>query len=486
MIYIVIAIAPIIFLFVYFKIQGMQHTINLSTGAKNSLQIKNKELREELDALTKKLSEARETVADLKFKEISQEKWKAQQHTLFEDQKREIEREIAEKEKILKENDILQEKLSKTQETVADLEFKEISQENWEKQQKIILEEQKHAIAEKESMLIRRLKQFKEEQTRIKDDILFAIDENLSEKGKAYKWISGLIADIKIWIAESKRDTGELIKTKRTASSQARVDVLLNEKRQLEIENSMLKYHLEYIKTLIPEVDTIVEYNDFEYQKDDAYNPSRFLAKEEYSLLSDTEKNIRALEYYKQRKKSNWEIGRDFEMFIGYDLEKKGFNVIYFGIEKKLNDLGRDLIAKNSKKTYVIQCKYWSQEKEIHEKHLAQLYGTYIMYKLENPSEKNVDAVLVTHTTLSEVAKKFAKMLGIKTEENKELGEYPLIKCNVGKDENGLTTKIYHLPMDQQYDKIIIDRTEGDFMAFTVQEAEKKGFRRAFKWHGAI
>lgn len=54
-----------------------------------------------------------------------------------------------------------------------------------------------------------------------------------------------------------------------------------------------------------------------------------------------------------------------------------------------------------------------------------------------------------------------------------------MIKCNIG--SNG--EKIYHLPFDQQYDKTRIDK-KGEFYAKTTEEAEKKGFRRAFKWHG--
>jgi hypothetical protein len=43
----------------------------------------------------------------------------------------------------------------------------------------------------------------------------------------------------------------------------------------------------------------------------------RTASDEEYNNLSDTEKNIRVLEYYKKRKKRNWEIGKDFERYIG-------------------------------------------------------------------------------------------------------------------------------------------------------------------------
>ncbi|WP_439794691.1 sunset domain-containing protein [Turicimonas muris] len=41
--------------------------------------------------------------------------------------------------------------------------------------------------------------------------------------------------------------------------------------------------------------------------------------------------------------------------------------------------------------------------------------------------------------------------------------------------------KIYHLPFDQQYDKTRIDKP-GEYWVKTVKEAEKLGFRRAYRW----
>ena len=51
-------------------------------------------------------------------------------------------------------------------------------------------------------------------------------------------------------------------------------------------------------------------------------------------------------------------------------------------------------------------------------------------------------------------------------------------ECNIG-----IEGKIYHLPFDQQYDSTIIEGKD-EFMALTVAEAEKAGFRRAYRWHG--
>jgi len=321
----------------------------------------------------------------------------------------------------------------------------------------------------------------KYKQNEIKLDIIDLIETNLSDRASANNWLSPMIADIKMILFQKSLVEDDFIKGKRDDYSLIKINRLKDKIKTLYEENTVFKYQIEYIKTLIPEVDDIIEYDEFYNSDDDS--PSNYLSKGEYEKLSDTEKNKKALEYYKKRKKKNWEIGRDFERYIGYLYEKDNFEVEYFGIEKKFNDLGRDLIVKDKNITTIIQCKYWSKNKIIHEKHIAQLFGTITKYKIDNPCE-NVIGLFVSHTVLSDEAKNFCKALNIYLKENVEMGAYPLIKCNVGRDKEGSKSFIYHLPMDQQYDKILINKTEGDCYAFTIEEAESKGFRRAWKWHG--
>ena len=164
-------------------------------------------------------------------------------------------------------------------------------------------------------------------------------------------------------------------------------------------------------------------------------------------------------------------------MFIGYEYEKQGYKVTYCGITEKLNDKGRDLIAQKDNEILIIQCKNWSKYKEIHENHICQLYGTTIQFNIENNSLFKATPVFVTSASLSDTARKFAKYLGIKVIENKKFEEFPRIKCNINGKE-----KIYHLPFDQQYDRTIIGDRKGEFFAWNVDEATKKGFRRAKKY----
>lgn len=270
------------------------------------------------------------------------------------------------------------------------------------------------------------------------------------------------------------------------------INEIREDAREIAEQNREAQYQLAYLLELFP---TLQEVLDCEFSQLPIIEVSElsnydhtldYLSKEEYDSLSVTDRNQLALDrYVKSRSKTKWQIGRDYELYIGYRFEKKGFKVDYYGSYMGIEDLGRDLIVDDTNGiTHIVQCKYWSKEKQIHEKHITQLYGTVACYCFEhNLPKKYVDGIIITNIQLSSTAKKMAKYLGIKYEENVPLGEYPRIKCNLGKDEYGWTTKIYHLPFDQQYDKTKINQS-GEFMATTVKEAENAGFRRAYKWHG--
>ncbi len=148
-------------------------------------------------------------------------------------------------------------------------------------------------------------------------------------------------------------------------------------------------------------------------------------------------------------------------------------------IVKGFEDFGRDLICKKGHKTEIVQCKCWSQHRVIREKHIMQLFGTTILYRITE-NIRDVEPIFATTTELSEEAKMVAKELRIKVVE-KKLERYPMIKCNINPSSK---EKIYHLPFDQQYDRVVIGNAEGELYAETIEEAENAGFRRAFKWKG--
>lgn len=257
-----------------------------------------------------------------------------------------------------------------------------------------------------------------------------------------------------------------------------------------------LKYQLEYYENLFPwlvefkseDIDDLISQILDKKKKGEEYieepdDPAKkWLTSAEYEKLPRVEKYQLALDRYWQKKKTKWELGRDYERYIGYLYESKGYNVYYQGIIEGLADLGRDLVAIKNNNVEIVRCKYWSKEKQIHEKHIFQLYGTATAYKIDH-IKADVSACFVTSTTLSERAKQFAKELRIKTIENFPHEPYPFVKCNVSKRDG---TKIYHLPFDQQYDRTIIEQERNERYARTVKEAEELEFRRAFRWRGEL
>jgi hypothetical protein len=52
-----------------------------------------------------------------------------------------------------------------------------------------------------------------------------------------------------------------------------------------------------------------------------------------------------------------------------------------------------------------------------------------------------------------------------------------MIKCTI--NENG--EMLYHLPFDQQYDKIIMTKSNRKYYS-SAKDAEKIGYRHVYKW----
>lgn len=340
---------------------------------------------------------------------------------------------------------------------------------------------------------------------RVKED-----EENIQkiakQKTMGFPWLAEAYADY-FTLKEGKLASYLDHKSHPAHTTAAIVRNIKKEKRELLKQNRVIKYQIIYLEKLFPWISEFITYDeneeipvrvDDDSSDVDAEDRVRdYLSQEEYRSLPSVERNQRALDrYLENRNKSKWAIGRDYEMYVGYLYEKKGYTVQYKGIVDGFEDLGRDLIAKKDNEVLIIQCKHWAQYKEIHEKHIFQLFGTTMEYWIKNfknskksrsfeefskfLSESLLQPIFFTSTTLSAKAKEMATALSIDVRENEPLGEFPRIKCNINSDKLG-QTKIYHLPMDQQYDRTIVGNRSGEFYAFTVKEAEDAGFRRAFK-----
>lgn len=302
--------------------------------------------------------------------------------------------------------------------------------------------------------------------------------------------LSAIISDLEHLVFEVS------IKNLNTKSQPAKVEALrikeLKERsRRYLLDYKVMLYKYEYVFKLFPElndyVDDINQDNlniDLEFANENYDRVKNYIEKEQFNTLSTIERNQLAFDNYSIRNKSKWQIGRDYELYCGYLYEKKGWNVEYFGIDRRLEDLGRDLIARKGNQVHVIQCKFWSERKMIHEKHIAQLYGTTIVYEIENESlfTTEVTPVFMTNTKLSSTAIKFAQRLKVEILKEKPK-DFPQIKCSIRKNDNGKITKIYHLPFDQHYDRLKMSNENCTFVR-TVREAEENGFRRSFKFKG--
>ena len=315
----------------------------------------------------------------------------------------------------------------------------------------------------------------------------------LKSKEEALPYVASLAADyltydLEVW--QKGLSWGEDKKRLKKAED---IRVLRSQSKEMIEKLKESEYKLRYAMEIYPEIEEILELegvnikeeqSDKLIQHEEIDRTKHYLSDSEWNSLSETERSQLALDrYVESHRKSNWQIGRDYELFVGRLYENKGWNVEYYGSSMKLQDMGRDLIARKGERTEIIQCKYWGKDKLIHEKHIFQLYGTTIMYKMTHSKEIIVPR-FVTNNTLSDTAREVAQYLDINYQEELEMGQFPRIKCNIGRDEYGAVTKIYHLPMDQQYDNVIIEPDKGEFFAMTVLEAENAGFRRAYKWYG--
>ena len=306
--------------------------------------------------------------------------------------------------------------------------------------------------------------------------------------------VSELYADVQTIVYNEERN--RLRWKKRPALTAAETVTTLKKQAKEFIQKERLAtYRYQALIKLFPALEMYAE--DEEYltelskastvvELDTLYDHAHdYLSNEEWQKLSSAQRSQLALDrYIANRKKTKWAIGRDYEMSCGFVLQKRGYRVSFNGIEKKFEDLGRDIIAHKepdlfnscNSETLIVQCKCWQKERVIRENVIMQLFGSTVAYKISsgNVNSKSIIPVLMipSFSTLSPTALAFTKVLKIRVDVV-DFMEFPRIKCNINSGN-----KIYHLPFDQQYDRTQI-KNPGETYAYTVAEAEKLGFRRA-------
>jgi hypothetical protein len=270
---------------------------------------------------------------------------------------------------------------------------------------------------------------------------------------KGRQWLAEFIAE-----AEATVDADKLSELKgryRPARKAAAVvSEIRREKREMKARLKFVEYQLksyeeyfpfleEYRDVILDERIPLTSDGDNVNTLEESDPVLQLLSREEYDRLSVSERNQRALDSYVNRSKSNWEIGRMYERYLGFQAESGGRRVTFNGAVSGYADFGRDLICRKGTVVEIIQAKCWSHTKTIHEKHVFQLYGTCVHYRLENPGVE-VHPILTTTTQLSEAAQIVAKALLVRVENVPLEKRYPMIKCNINPHTK---ERIYHLPL---------------------------------------
>jgi len=360
------------------------------------------------------------------------------------------------------------------------------------KQREKIWEEKK----EREQLLLERRRQKDRE----------AAERLFKQKSMGFPWLAEAYGQ---YVTLEDDWAEQALRTKKRPAIKAADEVREAKRRRRASEQKAKStdYILSYLRSLFPWLDDfIAETEDEELLADVGFDGSvrsedpaqRWLSPEEFRKLKTCDRNQLALERFLGRKKSRLAIGLEYERYVGYKLEQEGYRVNYTGISDGLEDMGRDLVATKGSETLIVQCKLWSTYKTIFENHLFQLFGTTVEYWINKSKSckqmglfeevfelirtRELRPIFATSTSLSKSATDVAHALGIEVWSNYKLSDFPRIKCNISEPSK---ERIYHLPFDQQYDKVIIEPEKGEFYAETTRQAKDAGFRRAYRWRGS-
>jgi len=453
----------------------------LASEAKNILLLQDEKQRQKIFEKEKYL-----------YKEV--DRWKSDQDNVLKIKEKEINKWKYEQENILKTQEQAINKWKHEQEDILNIKKEEINEWTKNEEKRLYLEE----------ITFKKWQRKEEKKLNKKEHDINIIIE---EKTIGFPWLADIIAKYE---EQAEFKVAKYLEKKKLPAKTAAENLRTISKEKKEIKKKLViaQNYIAYYESLFPwlrdyidcDIDELFKQVEREKEpENESENEDpvlKLMTKNEYYSLSSEKRNQLALDRYIKSKKSNWQIGRDYERYIGYIYEKDGFKVEYTGIIEGLGDLGRDLICSKKGEIKIVQCKCWSSRKVIREKHINQLYGTSIKYMIDQGikmkkkydgslfsdpvSEYKITPVFVTSTKLSDVAMEFANMLEIEIIQEKKFESYPLIKCNISNNKE----KIYHLPIDQKYDTVKMTK-HGCFYVKTVAEAEKQGFRRAYRWKGS-
>jgi hypothetical protein len=325
------------------------------------------------------------------------------------------------------------------------------------------------------------------------DEKLKRLQTSRHEFAKSYaagrKWLAEMTAE-----AERSSDAGLenylRYKTRPAPAAAENVKKIASEKREWMLRAKQLEYEIKQLEEYFP---ILAEYRSaiheeliaqHEIENESGIDPgSKFVSGEEWKALDEVEREETALERYRKTARSSADAGRRYERYLGYLYESDNWRVEYTGAIKGFDDFGRDLICRRGDDVVVVQAKRWRRDARIlHMKHVVQLYGSTALLKRELDLQKIPRALLVSTTDFSEDAVFAANALGVSLVTKEFNPAYPCIKVHVSRVGEAL----YHLPFDQQYDRISMNLSKGDRYVATVREARAINARRAMRFTGLV
>ena len=174
------------------------------------------------------------------------------------------------------------------------------------------------------------------------------------QNSNPFRFVAEMISD---WETIVYDKTCHFLRTKKHPAIKKSLEVnkLKEKTRNIICDFKEMKYKYQFLLEAFPELKQYVDdaeslkyladYKDFNEFKEERDEVLDWISPEEYKMMSENDRNQLALDRYKKAHKSEWQIGMQYEMYIGYHLRNEGFHVVQYGIEHGLEDLGRDIIA---------------------------------------------------------------------------------------------------------------------------------------------
>ena len=256
------------------------------------------------------------------------------------------------------------------------------------------------------------------------------------------------------------------------------------EKRSWIIKAKDYEYQIKQLEEFFPKLkdykeaiqDELISHLD---ENDETDPILKLLSVEEWNSLSVGQREDLAIErYLNGASRSAWDAGLKYERYLGSLYENDGWFVEYIGALNGLEDYGRDLICSKNNVVRVIQAKRWKENSPLYMKHVVQIFGTTLLLQQERSLLETPTPMLVSTSAFAEDSKRAAQALTVKLVVKPLDKNYSCMKVHKSRSGEAL----YHLPFDQQYDRIQMDISKGDAFVKTVKEALNMGARRAQKY----